>query len=179
MRALFSGLLGTSIALLAGCDATYFSVEIDAQDVCVGNLVVPFLPSQLDGTFTETLSTSDLGFVLADGFDPRVEIFSFELTPIAGVEDLRFIESLLIQMAPESGAEELPVFDLIRMSGTDSLEGGALYTEPEAIVDISTYIAEGELVLSMELAGESPETPWVASLDLCAHTSATYKKSLR
>jgi hypothetical protein len=57
------------------------------------------------------------------------------------------------------------------------LESGELYSEPENAIDISTYFAEGEVVFSVELTGDVPPTPWVATMDLCLHAAAEYKET--
>jgi hypothetical protein len=164
--------------VVSACDGTVFSVELDAPEICVHGLQAPFGPSQSSATFEDTLSDHDLGPLTSDKVEPEIEVLSVGLAPSFGVSDLGFVDDLIVEMAPLDATANLPPLELMRMSGTEPAADGGLYSEPETAIDITSYLAEGEVVFSLELAGDIPAQPWTATLDICLHARGKYSETI-
>jgi hypothetical protein len=177
MRILPLSLFAAVMPLATACDTAWFAVEIDVPEVCVHGLQAPFGGSQASATFENTLSDHDLGIVGEDKLSPKVEVLSISLAPSLGVDDLGFVDNLAVEMAPEDEMATLPPVELLNVSASDMLDSGELYSEPEDAIDITTYIKEGAVVFSVELTGDVPPTPWVATMDLCLHAQAAYEET--
>ena len=178
MRTLFpvSGLLSL-LALGAGCEPVLFSAEIDAPEVCVGGLELPFPPSSFDVETEDTISADDLGIPDDEALELALRLRSLSITPMAGVGDLGFLDALIVTATPVDPDSELPELVLIDMDSGDLREDGSLYAEPPSPVEMAHYLRSGDLLFRVEASGERPDFMWAAELELCFDASARYEQS--
>jgi hypothetical protein len=176
MRNLFSlcGSLAV-LALGAGCDQSLFSAKIEAPEVCLGGLAVPFPPDSFDVASEDTISADELGMPDDENLDLTVNVRSLALTPMAGVSDLGFIDVLNVHAAPADPASQLPWVALIAMDGTSMMADGSMYGEPPSPVDISDHLRSGDILFRIDAAGERPDFMWMAEMELCVDAVARYE----
>ena len=161
-----------ALALGAGC----FSAELDAPDVCVGGLAVPFPANSFDAATDETISADDLGVPDSDQLDLRVEVRSLAVAPLVGVTDLDFVSALSVHAAAADPASALPEMPIIDMDAADMQDDGTLFAETPDPVDITDYLLAGDVRFIVNAAGEEPEMDWAAAMELCVHANAHYEK---
>jgi hypothetical protein len=171
------GLL-SSLALGAGCDPVLFSAELDAPDLCVGGLALPFPADSFDASTAQTISADDLGVPDNDDIDLQVSVRSLSLAPLVGVDDLGFVQSLSVHAAAADPASALPGVSIVDMDSGEMQDDGSLYVEPPAPVDISAYLRSGDVLFTVEAAGDRRETAWAASMEVCVHANARIEQAL-
>jgi hypothetical protein len=169
-----------ALLLLAGCEPALFTAKIDAPLVCVSGMRVTFPQASIEGTSQEPLSASDLGTEVLDSFDFEVEVKEATLRPIGAMEDLDFVDSVGVKIAPVDPDSGLEPLDVLRLEHAAD-EPSALYDRPTTPIDVTDYVtatAEG-VIFSFALdVAEPAAVAWEAEMDLCVHTSAGYTKSL-
>lgn len=167
------------LGLAAGCsDPLSFSAEIDAPEICISGLRVPFPPSDYQGNTDSPISGQDLGMPDSDAFDLDVTVSAVGLTPISGVRDLGFLDALTVSAVAADPASALPELMLVEMDEADHTPDGAMYAEPEAPANIAAHLESGDVYFRFGLSGELPDTVWEADVDLCVHAVASYEKAL-
>lgn len=170
MRALVSPL---SLLFLAAAPACV-SAEIDAPEICVGGMELPFRPEAYGTTTEDSISGDDLGVPDSDSLDLVVIVRSVAITPTEGVSDLDFLSSLSVRAAsaePDSGLDEVM---LIQMDGGDHMDDGSMFAEPTQPADIADHLRAGEVVFRVDIDGALPDTMWMTDMDLCVHAVANY-----
>ncbi len=172
MRNLFSvcGLLPV-LALGAGC----FSAKIEAPEVCLGGLAVPFPPDSFDAATEDTISADDLGVPDDEDVDLKVHVRSLAFAPMTGVGDLSFLDTLAVHAAPADPASELHAVALVEMDDANMMEDGSMYGEPQDPVDITEHLRAGEMLFRIDAAGDRPDVMWMAEMELCVEAVARYK----
>ena len=163
------------LALGAGCDPALFSAKIDAPEVCLGGLAVPFPPDGEDVASEDTISADELGVPSGDDIDLTVNVRSLALAPMSGVSDLRFLDLVSVRAAPADPASQLHSVGLVEMDATSMMEDGSMYAEPPAPVDISEHLRAGELLFRIDATGDQPDFLWMAEMELCVEAIARYK----
>jgi hypothetical protein len=177
MRTLFPVLgLFPALLLASGCEPMLLSAEIDAQEICVSGLTVPFAPSGYSGDTDSPISGEDLGFPDSDNFVVDVRVLSVGMTPAEGVTDLEFLDALSVSAAPADPASALPELMLIEMDEADHTSDGAMYAESANPADIADHLREGDVFFRFALSGDLPDEVWMADMDLCVHAVARYNQ---
>ncbi len=177
MRNVFSVLsLVPLLTLAAGCEPALFSAEIDAPEICISGLSVPFPPSGYTGDTDSPISGDDLGFPDSDGFEIDVKVLSVGITATDGVEDLEFLDTLSVSAAPADAATDLPELMLIEMDEADHTSDGAMYSRAAQPANIADHLSAGDVFFRFALTGDLPDVVWHADMDLCVHAVASYKK---
>jgi hypothetical protein len=172
MRTLLSVFgLAAALPLGAGC----LSAKIDAPEVCLGGLAVPFPPDSFDVVSEDTISADELGVPDGDDVELTVNVRSLALAPMEGVSDLRFLDLVSVQAAPADPASALQAVELVQMDATSMMEDGSMFGEPPSPVDISDHLRAGELLFRIDATGERPEIMWMAEMELCVEAVARYK----
>ena len=167
------------LGLAAGCsDPVLFSAEIDAPEICISGLRVPFPPSNYEGNTDSPISGQDLGMPDSDAFDLDVTVRAVGITPVSGVRDLEFLDALTVSAVPADPSSGLPELMLVEMDEADHMPDGAMYAEPEAPANIATHLEAGDVFFRFGLSGQLPDTVWEADVDLCVHAVASYEKPL-
>ena len=172
MRTLLSvfGLVA-ALPLGAGC----LSAKIDAPEVCLGGLAVPFPPDSLDVVSEDTISADELGVPDGDDVELTVNVRSLALAPMEGVSDLRFLDLVSVHAAPADPASALQAVELVQMDATSMMEDGSMFGEPPSPVDISSHLRGGEILFRIGATGEGPEFMWMAEMELCVEAVARYE----
>lgn len=172
MRTLFSvfGLVA-ALPIGAGC----LSAKIDAPEVCLGGLAVPFPPDSFDVVSEDAISADELGVPDGDDVELTVNVRSLALAPMEGVSDLRFLDLVNVRATPADPASALQAVELVQMDATSMMEDGSMYGEPPSPVDISDHLRAGELLFRIDATGEQPEIMWMAEMELCVEAVARYK----
>lgn len=159
------------LALGAGC----LSAKIEAPEVCLGGLAVPFPPNSFDVASEDTISADDLGVPDDEDADLTVHVRSLRMAPMSGVGDLTFLDTMNVHAAPADPASELQAVALVEMDSANMMEDGSMYGEPPSPVDISDHLRAGELLFRIDATGERPEIMWMAEMELCVEAVARYK----
>ena len=159
MRTLVSvfGLVSV-LALGAGCDPVLFSAELDAPDLCVGGMALPFPPDSFDASTEQTISADDLGVPDDDQLELQVSVTSLHIAPLLGVGDLGFVHSVTVHASAADPTSALSSVSIVEMDAGDMQGDGSLYVEPPAPVDISPYLLAGDVVFTVQAAGERPDS---------------------
>jgi hypothetical protein len=168
--------LSSLLALGAGCDPVLFSAELDAPEVCVGGLPLPFPAESIDATTDQAISGDELGVPDSDDLELKVKVRSLALTPVTGVTDLSFMQGLSVWAASADPASDLPDVTIIDMDAGDLQDDGSLYVEPPSPVEIGDHLRAGDVLFTVEVAGDRPEMTWAAEMELCVHANARFEK---
>lgn len=167
------------IVLGAACDQPMlFSAELDAPDICIGGMRVPFPPSGYAGNTEHPISGEDLGMPDGDGYDLDVTVHAVGITASSGVDDLDFLDALTVTAVSADPATGLPELMLVEMDDADHTGDGAMYAEPAHPANIATHLRAGDVFFRLDLSGDLPDTLWEADMDLCVHAVASYDKPL-
>jgi hypothetical protein len=167
------------LGFAAGCDQpVLFSAEIDAPDICISGLRVPFPPSDYHGNTDSPISGQDLGMPDADAFELDVTVRAVGITAVSGVSDLGFLDALTVSAVAADPGSALPELMLVEMDEADHTADGAMYAEPETPANIATHLEAGDVFFRFGLSGQLPDTVWEADVDLCVHAVASYEKPL-
>lgn len=163
--------LSSLLALGAGC----FSAELDAPEVCVGGLPLPFPEDAADASTEQAISGDELGMPDSDDFALEVKVRSLAIKPVMGVTDLDFMEAMSVWAAPADPASSLTEVAIVEMASGELQDDGSLRVEPPVPVEIGAHLQAGDVLFNVELAGDRPETSWVAEMELCVHAKARYE----
>ncbi len=164
--------LAAALPLGAGC----LSAKIDAPEVCLGGLAVPFPPDSADVATEDTLSADDLGVPDDEDVELTINVRSLALASMSDeVSDLSFFDLVRVQAAPADPASALQAVELVQLDSTSMMEDGSMYGEPPSPVDISDHLRAGELLFRIDATGERPEIMWMAEMELCVEAVARYK----
>lgn len=168
--------LPLTLVLLAACEPTWFSVKLEASEVCVVDMSVVFPPREVATEMQAMLTEDDLGVNLSDALELDISVANVAMAPNAAGADLGFAEEVGIQIG---GMDDpaLPLISLVSLRGGVEAPSGGLYGEPITPVDITAYIQASNVVFNFELAGELPEQPVAANMDLCLDVVAGYSET--
>jgi hypothetical protein len=179
MRTLLSALaLLPALGLAAGCDPVLFSAEVDAPEICISGLRVPFPPSGYTGSTDHPIAGEDLGFPDGDDFEIDVSVRSVGIIPTVGVDDLSFIDALSVRAVPADPASDLGDLMLVEMNDANHMNDGSMYAEPREPANIADHLRGGDVLFKFDLAGDLPDVLWETEMDLCVHAVARYEKPL-
>ena len=160
------------VALGAGC----MSAKIEAPEVCLGGLTVPFPPGSTDVASEDTISADDLGVPDDEDVDLTINVRSLALASMSDeVSDLSFFDLVNVHAAPADPASALDAVELVQLDATSMMEDGSMYGEPPSPVDISDHLRAGELLFRIDATGERPEIMWMAEMELCVEAVARYE----
>jgi hypothetical protein len=168
-------LLLVATLVLGACEPTWFSVKIEASEVCVVDMSVVFPPRDLATEMQATLSEDDLGINLSEAIDLDITVSSVVMTPTDGA-DLSFAEEVGIEIGSMDDPA-LPLVSLVQLRSGAEAPAGGLYGEPDTLVDVTAYIEASDVVFNFELTGELPELPVQAGMDLCLDVVAGYSET--
>lgn len=163
-----------ALLLAAGC----FSAKIDAPEVCLGGLALPFPPNSAssDVATEDTISADDLGVPEDEDLDLTVNVRSLAMASMSDeVSDLGFFDLVTVHAAPADPASELQAVALVEMDGDSMMEDGSMYGEPPSPVDISDHLRAGELLFRVDASGDRPDFMWMAEMELCVEAVARYE----
>jgi hypothetical protein len=158
------------LAAGAGC----FSAEIDAPEICLSGLTVPFVPEAYGMPAEKALSSDDLGVPDGDDVDLAVMVKGVGIAPTEGVSDMDFVDALTMSAAPADAASGLPEVLVVDMGAGNHTSDGAMYAEPTDRVDIGPHLRAGDVLLRVAISGDLPDYMWQTSMDLCVHAKAKY-----
>jgi len=164
----FCGAL-TILALSAGC------AKIEAPEVCLGGMAVPFPPDTFDVATEDAISADELGVPDDDSVDLTVNVRSVALAPMSGVDDLEFLDRVTVHAAPAAPDSALPELALVEMDAASMTEDGSMYGEPAEPVDISEHLRDGEVLFRIGATGKGPDSMWMAQMELCVEAVARYQ----
>jgi hypothetical protein len=168
-----------ALALAAGCDPVLFSAELDAPEVCISGLEVPFPPSGYTGDTDRPINSGMLGVPQSKDFDLNIEVTSIRLAPTSGVSDLDFVHELRVSaVAAGPAAHRGDEVTLIEMDDSSRMDDGSMFAEPEVAPDIADLLMSGDVIFRFDLSGELPDDLWRANMDLCAHAVAQISQPL-
>lgn len=170
-----SSLLATAV-FASGCDPVLFSAEVDAPEICISGLRVPFPPSGYTGNTDHPISGESLGFPDSEDLELDVSVRSVGIAPTVGVDNLDFLDGLSVSAVPVDLNSDLDEVMLVEMSDADHVGDGSMYAEPEQPVNIADHLRGGDILFKFDLSGDLPDFVWETEMDLCVHAKASYTK---
>ena len=87
------------------------------------------------------------------GAAPNMEAETPQNSPAGGVENLRVLENIEVQLSVEVGNTEIKIRDLLRLNEGSVIELDRLAGDPLDILVNGTMIAKGEIVMVGERFG--------------------------
>jgi hypothetical protein len=168
------GLFG--LAVLPGCPL--LDLQADVQSACVtyNDVQVDAMPS-VTTTIEQSFTVNDISSLqqlTSDGFQLTFE--RGDVLPDTGISTLSFVDRAAINVTSGSGSDALP--ELTFTCANCGSGVAALAFQPGSdgsgsAIDAAPYVANGPLVVSVELTGTPPSVAWSMDVDVCVTATAS------